>query len=253
MLYRWLLALLILLGASLAGFCETPEALLLRIDQARNVPDLNCRIVMTSFLGEKVQEDETLSIQVKTTQEENKTLVWFVGPPSVKGRRMLMAGNNVYLLFPATSNPIRLSPLQVLVGEASNGDVARTGFAQEFAVQHLSRQQFEGQECWLFTLIAKPDRESGTYAQARVWVNVHNLRPLQAEFLSASGQILKKARYSDWQYFHGKQFPCRLDITDALNPDKHTSLVYTQIQSRFVPDSLFTRQALGSWVGGSSW
>ncbi len=248
--FTFFLVLLAVVAFPVAG--ETPQELLLRIDQARNVVDLRCDVTLTSYDGEKILEHEKLAIQVKTTSKENKTLVWFAAPASVKGRRLLMAGNTVYLLFPATSNPIRLSPLQVLVGQASNGDVARTGFAQEFLPQKLTRTSLDGQACWLFELTAQPDRQTGTYAKARLWVRSKDLRPLKAEFLTASDELLKIARYSDWRQIDGKQFPCKLVITEADNPKRYTVLTYSHIASHPVPSSLFERSALSFWVAGGS-
>ncbi len=232
---------------------QDPQDLLWRIDKARNILDLRCEVTLTSYQNGKIQEHETLEVQVKTSRQENKTLVWFASPASVKGRRMLMAGNTVYLLFPATSNPIRLSPLQVLVGEASNGDVARTGFAQEFQVRQLQKVTYEGQACWLFHLSAKQDRQTGTYAEARLWVSQKNLHPLKAEFLTASGELLKTGVYEDWKAIDGKQFPCRLVITDAQDPSKHTVLTYSRVSSHPVPESLFQRVVLSSWYPGGNW
>ena len=105
----------LLLGVAFTLHAESPAELLARVDAQRYVPDLSFVLQMTSFDGDKQVESNTLWGFVKGVGTVNRSLVAFADPVSVKGRKMLLDGNIVYLLFPKTTNPIRLSPLQVLM------------------------------------------------------------------------------------------------------------------------------------------
>jgi len=242
-----LLAALLLLGGASGLYAASPEELLAQVDARRYVPDLSFVMRMTSFDGDKQVDSNTLWGFVKGTGTENRSLIAFADPASVKGRKMLMDGNIVYLLFPKTTNPIRLSPLQVLLGQASNGDVVRTGFAQDYDVASLAETDRDGVHCYQFTLAVKEDRKDASYRRIVLWVEKETLRPIYAEF-STGDKLLKQATYKDYRAAMGKDIPFTVDIHDGDNPQKHTVMEYVKVGQKTVPDTVFRRDYLPSWV-----
>jgi hypothetical protein len=160
---------------------------------------------------------------------------------------MLMDGSIVYLLFPRTRNPIRLSPLQVLLGETSNGDVARTEFSKDYDVDSLADAQLEGSACYLFKLEAKEGKRDSTYRSVSLWVEKSKERPVYAEFFAADGKLFKKAYYKDYGSAESKDFPYTMDIYDGENPAKHTTMTYSRISRLVVRDTVFSRDYLEAW------
>jgi outer membrane lipoprotein-sorting protein len=235
------------LGAAKGLFAASPEELLAQVDAQRRIPDLSFVMQMISFDGDRQVESNTLWGFVKGVGSQSRSLVAFADPASVKGRRMLMDGNIVYLLFPRTSNPIRLSPLQVLLGQASNGDVVRTSFSDDYDVSSLSEADRSGVSCYVFTLALKPSRADASYRKVTLWVEKQSLRPMYAEF-STGDKLLKKATYSDFRSALGKVLPFSVDILDADNPQKHTVMTYMKVGQKPVPDTVFRRDYLPSWV-----
>jgi hypothetical protein len=63
---------------------------------------------------------------------EDANLLEFRAPASDKGKYYLMLNDDMWIYLPSASRPIRISPLQLLAGEASNGDVARTTFRADY-------------------------------------------------------------------------------------------------------------------------
>lgn len=242
-----------LLLAGLAGrlVAEDASTLLAEVDARRLVPDMDFELVITSYQGQEVQDANTLWGWVKASPEGNKTLLAFAEPASVKGRKMLMDGPTVYLLFPKTRNPIRLSPLQVLLGQSSNGDVARTGFAQEYDVQGLDTEVVGQTACWVFDLAAKAGRQSSSYRRVKLWVEKAGLKPVAADFYASGDKVLKHAVYTDWRTVGDKQISFRLEITDGADPTKHTVLQYTRVGRQGFPDSAFRRDYLEGWIPGA--
>ena len=227
---------------------QSPAELLARIDERRTIPDMSFDMRITSFESGKQKDYNVLRGDVKVTEAGNSVLVYFSEPASVKGRKMLMDGRVVYYLFPRTRNPIRLSPLQVLLGETSNGDVARTGFAKDYDVSALSETEREGVACYLFKLDAKEESKDSTYAKVDLWVEKVSLRPVYAEFSAADGKLLKKAVYEDYRTVEGKDLPFTLDITDGDDPQKHTTMVYLGIGRKSLPETAFRRDYLDEWT-----
>lgn len=237
----------VFLGAAAALHAASPEELLAQVDAQRYVSNLSFVMKMTSMDGDTTVESNTLWGFVKGVGADNKSLIAFADPASVKGRKMLMDGNIVYLLFPRTTNPIRLSPLQVLMGQASNGDVVRTGFSQDYDVASVTEADRDGTACYQFALTLKAARKDSSYARVSLWVAKDSLHLVYAEFF-AGDRLLKKAVYSDYREALGRQIPFVMDITDGDNPKKHTIMAYEKLGQKTVADTVFRRDYLPSWT-----
>ena len=242
-----LLPIAALLAAATFLHAESPAGLLAAVDERRSIPDLSFALQITAYESERQVDSYAMWGYLKTETEKNKVLVAFSDPASVKGRKMLMDGNVVYFLFPRTRNPIRLSPLQVLLGQTSNGDVARTGFSQDYDVVSLEEAPREGVPCYRFSLAAKPSKEDSTYKRVELWVERSTLRPLYAEFFASTDKPLKRAYYKDYREAEGKDFPFTLDIFDGEDRAKHTVMAYSKIGRKPMADTAFRREYLESW------
>ena len=234
-------------SAAAESGAESPAQLLARVDAQRRVSDFTFVMQMTSYEGEKQVEANTIWGFVKGVGSASRSLVSFAGPASVKGRKLLMDGPVVYLLFPRTTNPIRLSPLQVLLGQASNGDVVRTAFSDDYDVASVADDDRGGTACYRFGLDIKADKSDASYRQVTLWVDKEHLRPVYAEF-STGDKLLKQATYSDYRGVLGRDIPFSVDIHDADNPQKHTVMTYLKVGQKPMPDTVFRREYLPSWV-----
>lgn len=234
-------------AAAALAHAGSPEELLARVDAGRYIPDMSFILQMTSYDGEKQVDSNTLWGFVRGLGAENKSLLAFAEPASVRGRKMLMDGNIVYLLFPRTTNPIRLSPLEIMLGQASNGDVVRTSFSQDYDVASLGEASRGGTDCHVFSLAVKPGRKDSTYKKVTLWVEKSSLRSVYAEFSSAD-RLLKQATYSDYRPALDRDIPFTVDIHDGENPQKHTVMTYLKVGRKKVPETVFRRDYLQSWT-----
>jgi len=239
---------IVFLGMGLAAFALTPTERLAQIDQLQVVTDLNFQLTITEYQGEKVVDTNTLWGWSKTNADQNKTLLAFVAPVSVKGRKMLMDGPVVYLLFPRTRNPIRLSPLQILLGQSSNGDVARTSFSNEYDVQAVHDEIRDKSNFSVFDLIAKPHHRGTAYRMVKLWVDTTTLLPKEAEFYGSDAAVLKRAWYSDYQVVDGRPIAHRLEIHDGADDTHFTVLEYSHFGTKGLSDGAFRAPYLASWI-----
>ena len=53
--------------------------------------------------------------------------------PAEKGQKVLMLGDDFWLLMPNSQRPLRITPMQKLLGDASTGDVATMSWAEDYS------------------------------------------------------------------------------------------------------------------------
>jgi outer membrane lipoprotein-sorting protein len=106
------------------------DAILKRADTFRNGwPSYVLHVRITNFEGDKSDEVKLYEVSQKGTE---KTYVEFMSPRE-KGQHLLMLGDDMWVYLPDTSRPIRITPLERLSGDASNGDIARTNYAADYS------------------------------------------------------------------------------------------------------------------------
>jgi hypothetical protein len=204
-------------------------------------------VKLTNFEGSQMSDESTLVGVLKLGGDHNRVLLAFIDPASSRGQKFLVDGDAVYILFVRTTNPIRLSPLEVLTGQASNGDVVRT-FAQDYDVAAMTQEDREGIPSYHFSLVAKDKANTSSYKTVQLWVEIKTFRLQYAEYYAASGILLKKAFYRDYRAVLGKEFPFTVDIQAGDNPQKHTIMSFSKTAKMSLPETEFRRTYLNSWT-----
>ena len=119
------------------------------------------------------------------------------------------------------------------MGQASNGDVARTNFAVDYNATGLTTEDNN----WVIDLAAKDP--SIAYARIRVWIDKTTDETSRADFYVVSGKLIKRAHYFD----RGQ----RVEIEDLLRPGNKTVMKYANRAAHENPDKMFTKDSLGKW------
>ncbi len=163
-----------LLACALVCRAATPdaEALLKRSDSYRNGwPSYVLRVKITNYESGKADEEKLYEVSQKGTE---KTYVEFLSPRE-KGEHLLMLGDDMWVYLPDTSRPVRITPLERLSGDASNGDVARTNYAVDYNPVYLRTEKVGNENCYVLDLTAK--RKGATYQRILYWLRVRRCAP----------------------------------------------------------------------------
>src|SRR5439155_17405547 len=99
----------------------------------------------------------------------DRSVVEFIAPATEKGKFLLMLRDAMWIYMPNTSRPIRISPLQRLMGQASNGDVARTTFTIDYNAVSIADDEVDGHHAQVLDLVAKDPGVA--YAKVRLWLD----------------------------------------------------------------------------------
>lgn len=217
---------------------QDANTLLQRSDAYRgSIDSFSVDVELTSFEGNRSQTSK-FRVYAKGS---DRSIVEFLAPASDKGRFLLMLRDAMWIYIPSSSRPIRISPMQRLMGQASNGDVARTSFAVDYTVTAVTD---EG-TMWLLDLAAKD--ASLSYKRILLWIDRATHEPRRADFYVASGKLLKRAHYRKFDTMAGRRVVTEIEIEDLLRTGHRTVMKYAALTARDNPDRMFTRDALGKW------
>jgi outer membrane lipoprotein-sorting protein len=207
----------------------------------------------TRFPAEGVQA----SVQVRTTENgrateersyrilskgNENTLVLTLEPASDRGQILLMKGRDLWLYLPRVSQPVRLSFAQRLTGQVANGDIARANFSGDYTPKLVGTDRLGSEALYVLELTAVDRRV--TYHRVRYWVRQQDFRPYKAEFYSLSNRLLKTCRYEQYKTLAGRMRPSRLVLVDALNKGVESTMDYSDMKLRQLPDEIFTKEYL---------
>jgi outer membrane lipoprotein-sorting protein len=225
-----------LLACALVCRAEAPDAnaLLKRSDAYRNGwTAYVLKVKITHFESGKEDESKLYEVSQKGTE---KTYVEFLSPRE-KGQHLLMLGDDMWVYLPDTSRPVRITPLERLNGDASNGDVARTNYAVDYSAAYLSAEKVGVENCYVLELTAK--RKGSTYQRILFWVRVTDARPVRAEYYLTSGKHIKSATFDEYITVNGKAQLHRWTLYDEIRHNSRSVLEYSGIAPRELPDKLF--------------
>jgi outer membrane lipoprotein-sorting protein len=234
-----LLLALLLTGGALGAAAATiygidAQALLTESDTMRNgTESFTERVKITNYEGAKADEEHLYSVSQKGL---DKTHVEFLSPRE-KGRFLLMLGDDMWVYLPDTSRPVRITPLERLTGDASNGDVARTNYAYDYDAVYLRTEDDGATRCHVLELTAR--RKGSTYHRILYWIRVEDARPVKAEFYLTSGKQIKSATFDDYRTDGGHTRLVRMTIYDQIRKNSRSVLEYSNFEPRALPDSVF--------------
>jgi outer membrane lipoprotein-sorting protein len=164
-------------------------------------------------------------------------------PASEKGQVMLLKGADLWVFMPNVSQPVRLPLSQRLTGQVANGDLARANFSGDYDAKFLSEQLVDGKKCAQLELTAA--RRGVTYQRVLYWVELATGRPVKVEFYTVSKRLMKTGVYGDFKDMGGGVIrPARLVLTDALRKGEQSTLQYSGLKKREIPDKVFTKDFL---------
>ena len=223
---------LLLLGASPGA--DDAARLLARADAFRGGFDsFVTRVRIINYDAERVVDEAEFEVSIKG---EN-SLVRFLSVRS-KGQSLLMRGDDMWFFLPAVARPVRITPIQRLLGNVSNGDIARLRLADDYSVTVEGPGEASGQPAIVLDLRAK--RKGATYQRVRYFVRPGDGRPLRAEYFLTSGKPIKTATFENLREMAGKPTLTRVVIHDVARPAAKTTIDLITLTSKPLPDKLFS-------------
>jgi outer membrane lipoprotein-sorting protein len=214
----------------------TPEELLIKADEIR-APGKNfvqdIRVIL------KKGNTQTSNRLVTRVKGYTKSLAIFKEPPTQKDQVILMIDNNMWIYFPASRQPIRISPAQQLLGNVSNADVARVIYNIDYKAESV--EEDTGGSDKLLKLTLKAKTEGAAYGSIKIWLDKDSYKLNKAEFYTLAGRLLKTIYYKGYKQLLGRERPTFYEIHDAVKKDEITTMEYLSMKIEDTPDNYFQR------------
>ncbi|HEX7439282.1 MAG TPA: outer membrane lipoprotein-sorting protein [Caldimonas sp.] len=156
--------------------------------------------------------------------------------PAEKGQKVLMLGDDFWLLMPGSQRPLRISPMQKLIGDASTGDIATMGWATDYTGTLAGEERCgePAQDCLHLSLQAS--RKGVTYQRIELWLGKARHEPVKADLYVQSDKLAKQARF----VMDKPAAPTTVTemlLRDQLTNKKETQVRYLDRKEHTVPEA----------------
>lgn len=160
--------------------------------------------------------------------------------PAEAGQKVLMLGDDFWLLMPGSQRPMRITPSQKLMGDASVGDIATLSWSQDYSGSVVGEEPClpeaeaskPARSCWHLSLQA--NRKGVSYQRIELWVGKTRFDPVRADLFVQSEKLAKQARFVLNKA--GTEVDEML-LQDQLSHHKLTRIQYLGRKPRQVPDT----------------
>lgn len=154
--------------------------------------------------------------------------------PAEKGQKVLMLGDDFWLLMPGSQRPLRITPMQKLLGDASTGDVATLSWADDYTGTVVGDERCGDSPCKHLSLTAT--RKGVTYQRIELWLGTAHHEPIRAELYVQSDKLAKQARFV-MDTPAAPTAVTEMVLQDQLTSKKVTRVRYLARQERTVPEA----------------
>lgn len=228
-------AAIVMCGAAHAADVEE----ILRKADAFRLPESSAQLetLVQTFKGGQPDKQKRYQVNIRPG---GKSLVLF-RTPGEAGQKVLMVGDDFWLLMPGSARPIRITPLQKLLGDASTGDIATMSWSGDYAGTVAREVEVEGVPCLELELAAQ--RTSLSYQRIVLHVAKKDYRPVHADLFASSNRKLKQARFVV-ETRDGRATVTRMILQDEVQSSRQTVVTTLSSRPRQFGDELFNAMYL---------
>ncbi len=224
---------IITLCIPLVVLADTANERVEKADQYRQSSDqLKINTVIKLYKNNQLDRERSYDVYTKPGR---RSLVVSTSP-SEKGQRVLMIEDNFWLLLPKTKRPIRITPVQKLLGEASTGDVATMSWHDDYSAVFSTGQQVNESGHIELTLSAR--RKGVTYHRIELTLMADTNRPVEAKLYLSSGKQAKTARF-EMANIDGQQQVQKMILIDKIQKNRYTEIVYLARKNHSLSDKYY--------------
>lgn len=230
---------LVFSGASWAVDAEQVTEMIAKADRYRLNSQQASKVVSVVHLFENEQLDKTRQYNVYT-RPNRESLVIFKSAVEA-GQKMLMIEDNYWLLMPKSRRPIRITPMQKLLGEASVGDISTLTWSEDYQGEWVQQESVEldnGEQVVTHKLKLTAKTKGASYQSIDLWLTTDRAFPIKADLYLRSGKLAKQAWFDEGER-NGLPSVVAMSLLDKIQPSKRTLIEYQEITEQALADKYY--------------
>jgi hypothetical protein len=220
--------------AAVGAFAQDVPALLKAADKYRVSSDNMQVDTQISVFNTDGSPDKERRYTV-FAQARHQSLV-LMQSPAEKGQKVLMLGDDFWLLMPGSQRPLRITPMQKLLGDASTGDIATMSWADDYTGTLAGEERCGEPEQACVHLSLAAARKGVTYQRIELWLGKARHEPVKADLYVQSDKLAKQARFVMDKPATPTTVTAML-LRDQLTNKKETQVRYLGRKERTVPEA----------------
>ncbi|HAS8116724.1 TPA: outer membrane lipoprotein-sorting protein [Vibrio vulnificus] len=214
------------------------ESMIKRADDYR-LKEESARVISLVSLYENDELDKTREYHVYM-RPNRESLVIFKSAVEA-GQKMLMLQDNYWLQMPKSRRPIRITPMQKLLGEASVGDISTLTWSEDYQgiwVASEKVQGLAGESVATQRLQLTAKTSGASYQIIDLWLTEQENFPLKADLYLRSGKLAKQAWFTRGER-NGEVGVTEMTLLDHIQPAKKTVIEYQDVQPWQLEDKFY--------------
>ncbi|MBI5814512.1 MAG: outer membrane lipoprotein-sorting protein [Nitrospinae bacterium] len=234
MFRKLILSILLLAAAAQARADDGISAILREADMFR-LPVKSSRLDVGVTVMVDGKEDKVSKYRVYASPGR-KSLILFRSAGEL-GQKALQLDEKFYLLMPRSQLPVRISPMQKLLGDAAVGDISTMTWSEDYTGSVENKNvDAGGQRCLMLRLTAA--REGTTYGQVELYVTKDRHFPVKASLYLASGRLAKEVEFHEGRIGEYTMVSS-MTMRDRIQKNRVTEVTYSALKPISVPDNYF--------------
>nr|VVV05922.1 hypothetical protein AW0309160_03405 [Aliivibrio wodanis] len=197
------------------------------------------KVVSEVLLYKNNELDKTRQYTVYM-RENRESLVLFNSQVEA-GQKMLMLGDNYWLLMPKSRRPIRITPMQKLLGEASVGDISTLTWSEDYQGQWQGSESLtldSGKQIETERLKLKAITKGASYFTIDLWLEQETYFPIKADLYLRSGKMAKEAWFTKGLR-EGETRVVAMVLNDQIQTNQKTVIEYKEIVATEIDDKYY--------------
>jgi len=203
----------------------------------QSAESIQTNILVKLFKNKELSKEKSYVVYIKPGR---KSLVLFKSSGE-KGQKVLMLEDKFWMIMPKSRRPIRITPMQKLLGEASTGDIASMSWHDDYDAIHEGKSVLDGHDIDILLLTAH--RKGVSYKTIRLFLESKSHKPLKAELYVNSGKLTKIATFQ-FDDTGEREIVNKMILTDAIRKGRVTEVEYLSITPKTISNKYFNPQFL---------
>lgn len=204
-------------------------------DYRLNADNSRVTTQVTLFKDGKQTRQRLYTVYLK---QGRKSLVLFESSGE-KDQKVLMLADKFWLIMPKSRRPLRITPMQKMLGEASTGDIATMSWHEDYDAEFIGSETIDGEplEHLQLTAITK----GVSYKSIALYLQPDTHKPVRAELYTSSGKLAKTATFII-EDRDGRERVTRMTLSDAIQKNQVTEVDYLTSEAYELSDKYYNPQ-----------